>query len=56
MAELSDQNPLSRFSGLAEVYARCRPDYPRKLIDFLLSRCGLDADSLIVDVGCGTGI
>jgi SAM-dependent methyltransferase len=56
MADQSNQNPLSRFNGLANVYAHSRPDYPRDLIDFLVACCSLDGDSLIVDVGCGTGI
>jgi SAM-dependent methyltransferase len=56
MLELSNFNPTGRFTGLAETYARFRPSYPAHGIDFIMSRCGLGKDSLLVDVGCGTGI
>src|SRR5262249_53348169 len=44
------------FTELADCYARCRPGYPEAALDDLLTRCGLNAASLVVDVGCGTGI
>jgi SAM-dependent methyltransferase len=56
MAALSEQNPLGRFSGLAEVYARCRPSYPEAAIDCIITRCSLRSSSRLVDVGSGTGI
>src|SRR5262245_22728579 len=56
MSDLSKQNPLDRFSGLAEVYARCRPDYPDAALDYVVERCALGPDTLTVDVGAGTGI
>jgi SAM-dependent methyltransferase len=56
MAELFELDPLGRFAGLADVYARSRPTYPKEMIDLLISHCRLDGNSLIVDVGCGTGI
>src|SRR5437867_1114708 len=42
------------FDQEAERYDRCRPAYPRVVIDELLSSepAGLD----VLDVGCGTGI
>lgn len=42
------------FGQQAELYDRCRPAYPRELIDAVLGPrpAGLD----ILDVGCGTGI
>jgi ubiquinone/menaquinone biosynthesis C-methylase UbiE len=46
----------NRFSGLAQVYARCRPGYPAAAIDFIVERCGLGNGSVVVDVGSGTGI
>jgi hypothetical protein len=30
---LTDRNPTGRFSGLADVYARCRPGYPDAALD-----------------------
>jgi SAM-dependent methyltransferase len=49
-------HPTKRFSGLAETYARCRPSYPPDAVDFIIALTGLGPQSLIVDVGCGTGI
>jgi SAM-dependent methyltransferase len=56
MAELFREDPTGRFSGLADVYARCRPDYPPEAVRFILQRCGLGPGSVLVDVGAGTGI
>lgn len=38
------------------MYAASRPGYPDVAIDFIVSRCGLGTESILVDVGCGTGI
>jgi SAM-dependent methyltransferase len=56
VADLSQLNPTGRFSGLADVYAGSRPTYPAAAIDVVLSRGRLGPQSLLVDVGCGTGI
>jgi SAM-dependent methyltransferase len=56
MSDLSQYNPTGRFTGLAGLYARCRPGYPAEAIDCVVARCGLGPGSLLVDVGCGTGI
>jgi SAM-dependent methyltransferase len=56
MTALSDLNPTGRFTGRASAYARYRPDYPAAAVDTILARCGLGSGSLLVDVGCGTGI
>lgn len=44
-----------RFSSRVDNYVRYRPGYPREILDVLRSDCGLTADSIIADVGCGTG-
>ncbi|MFA6211085.1 MAG: class I SAM-dependent methyltransferase [Candidatus Obscuribacterales bacterium] len=49
-------NSTERFSGLADIYAASRPSYPVEAIDFIVQACGLTKQSLVVDVGCGTGI
>jgi ubiquinone/menaquinone biosynthesis C-methylase UbiE len=54
--DLSNERPTERFSGLAETYAKHRPTYPAESIDFIFKNCGLTERSIIVDVGCGTGI
>lgn len=46
----------SRFTTRVENYAKYRPAYPRNVIDLLKAECGLNADSVIADVGSGTGI
>jgi ubiquinone/menaquinone biosynthesis C-methylase UbiE len=56
MRDLSQHDPANRFTGLAKVYAKCRPGYPPAAIDFVMECCGLKDGSLLVDVGCGTGI
>ncbi len=56
MADPSSFDPTARFTGLAGIYARCRPGYPAAAIDFIRSECRLGPGSLLVDVGCGTGI
>jgi SAM-dependent methyltransferase len=56
MAELHRLDPLGRFTGLADLYAKYRPDYPSEAIDFIVSRCGLTPSALLVDAGSGTGI
>lgn len=47
---------IERFSNRVENYVKYRPGYPRELIGFLKKKCGLTTDSVIADVGCGTGI
>jgi SAM-dependent methyltransferase len=56
MSDLYRRDPTGRFSGLADLYARCRPTYPDEALDTIVTRCGLGPGSLLVDVGCGTGI
>jgi SAM-dependent methyltransferase len=56
MAGLTPYDPTGRFSGVADLYAKHRPDYPEAALDYLIHRCGLGPGSLLVDVGCGTGI
>lgn len=45
-----------RFTGRVEDYARYRPDYPPELLDLLRRECGLTRDTVVADVGSGTGI
>ncbi|HEY1662001.1 MAG TPA: class I SAM-dependent methyltransferase [Verrucomicrobiae bacterium] len=48
-------DPTKRFSGRVENYARYRPGYPGEIIGFLSGRCGLAKQSIIADIGSGTG-
>jgi ubiquinone/menaquinone biosynthesis C-methylase UbiE len=45
-----------RFSSRVENYIRYRPGYPAEILLPLKNECGLTPDSVIADVGCGTGI
>ncbi len=45
-----------RFSNRVEDYARYRPTYPPQVLDTIRRECGLTPESVIADVGCGTGI
>lgn len=47
---------IARFSNRVANYVRYRPHYPREIIEFFKTELGLGADSLIADVGSGTGI
>jgi SAM-dependent methyltransferase len=50
------KHPTVRFSGQADAYARYRPSYPDEAIRAVVARAGLNRTSVLVDVGCGTGI
>lgn len=56
MSDVARFNPTERFSGLADTYAKHRPDYPAAAIDHIIRQCGLTGEAVLVDVGCGTGI
>ena len=56
MADAKNLNPTTRFTGLADCYAKYRPTYAPAAIDCLIRECGLVANSTVVDIGCGTGI
>ncbi len=48
-------DPTKRFSNRVENYLRYRPRYPRQILGTVQADCGLTPDSIIADVGCGTG-
>ncbi len=56
MEEIARHNPTGRFTGLADLYARHRPGYPARMVDFIIEHCQLTPGSRVVDVGSGTGI
>ena len=49
-------DPKKRFSSRVENYIKYRPSYPLKIIDFLNEKNVLSEDTIIADVGSGTGI
>jgi SAM-dependent methyltransferase len=48
--------PTERFSSRADAYARYRPSYPLGAIELLEARSGLSPETVVADVGSGTGI
>jgi len=56
MSDLTPLDPINRFTGLAEIYARNRPGYPDAALVYVMMHCALGPGALLVDVGCGTGI
>lgn len=49
-------DPTQRFSGRVENYVRYRPGYPPEVLKHLTREYGLTNDSVIADVGSGTGL
>jgi len=45
-----------RFSNRVEDYVRYRPGYPGAIVDALREECGLGPESVVADVGAGTGL
>jgi len=46
---------VERFSNRVENYVRYRPGYPAGILSLLTNECGLSPQSVIADVGSGTG-
>ena len=46
---------VERFSNRAESYARYRPGYPPEILELLATQCALSPQSVVADVGSGTG-
>jgi len=49
-------DPTRRFSDRVEHYLKYRPTYPSEIIALLERECGLTAESVIADMGSGTGL
>lgn len=49
-------NSVDRFSSRVENYAKYRPGYPPGILDVLKSDCGLTKESVVADIGSGTGL
>jgi SAM-dependent methyltransferase len=46
---------VERFTSRVETYAKYRPGYPLAIVDLLERECGLTVESIVADVGSGTG-
>ena len=51
-----EMEPKKRFSSRVDNYSKFRPSYPEAIISFLESEKVLYKDSIIADIGSGTGI
>ena len=52
----TQRNDLGRvFNEVPELYDRVRPTYPRELFTDLVGITGLDKQSSVLEIGCGTG-
>lgn len=49
-------NPRDRFTDRVTDYKKYRPGYPVELVSFLEAKCLLTNNSVITDIGSGTGI
>ncbi len=49
-------DPKKRFSSRVENYIKYRPSYPLEIINFLKEKNILTEDTVIADIGSGTGI
>ena len=49
-------DPTERFSSRVENYLKYRPSYPSAIIPLLEKECGLSQESIIADLGSGTGL
>jgi SAM-dependent methyltransferase len=54
---LADPRRTARavFDTIAEIYDVARPGYPSQALRDLAGRCGLNAHSQVLEIGCGTG-
>lgn len=49
-------NPTERFSNRVENYVKYRPAYPPEVVDLMSDEMDLAKDSIVADIGSGTGI
>jgi SAM-dependent methyltransferase len=50
------KDSLTRFSSRVANYIKYRPGYPPAVVETLRAECGLSPESVIADVGAGTGL
>lgn len=51
-----EEDSKKRFSNRAENYKKYRPHYPKEITNFLIDKQILKKDSVIADIGSGTGL
>lgn len=53
---IGEINPTGRFTNRVENYARYRPSYPHEITELMRDEMNLNENSVVADVGSGTGI
>jgi SAM-dependent methyltransferase len=53
---VAEVNPTGRFSNRVADYVRTRPGYPIEVLELLRAEANLTAETIIADVGSGTGL
>jgi len=53
---MTSNNAIQRFSRTVEYYVKYRPAYPQAIFDFLVRECELSDETLVADIGSGTGL
>jgi SAM-dependent methyltransferase len=53
---MTNSNSTTRFSDRVANYIKYRPGYPPQVLETLVRECGLNAGSIVADIGSGTGI
>lgn len=49
-------NSINRFTQTVQDYIKYRPSYPTEVLETLIEDCGLTKNSIIADIGSGTGL
>lgn len=49
-------NSIKKFDNKSKIYSSARPDYPDEMFRYLLDNGIIDKDSIVADIGAGTGI
>ena len=53
---MTAKNATTRFSSRVDDYVKYRPHYPVEILDLLAAKCAMTPESVIADIGSGTGI
>ncbi|HQU91271.1 MAG TPA: methyltransferase domain-containing protein [Pyrinomonadaceae bacterium] len=53
---MEQSDSVERFSNRVENYVKYRPSYPAEVLNVFRDEMGLNSESLVADIGSGTGI
>ena len=54
--QISRTEGRTAFGGDVAAYCHGRPDYPQRVYDLLVERCGLGPDRRVLEIGAGSGV